>query len=428
MSHNLSSRFKALWVLPPIILGIVILMVMKSGKLPPQQSHAGEAVRVVQTLTIRARDFTPVAQGYGVVQPAEVWKSIAQVSGRIISTHERLKNGEIIARGEILYQIDPVDYELNLAQAKTQLAELDVQLANTEASLKIEQKNLALAEKEFNRLKKLLKKGGVSQSNVDAAERALLSTRLQVQNLQNALSLIPSQKKLQQAKITQAERDLANTRIAAPFNMKVSGLAIEKDQFISKGQLMFKGDSIDRAEINAQVSLSALKNLFLESSSIPHDISSLSSNLSSITGFKPEVILDMGDDESARWKAQFVRFSDTVDPQTRTLGVVVAVDKPLQKVIPGKRPPLSKGMFVEVDIAGKVQPGSIVVPRSALRNGHAYVMNNEQRLEIREVKKAYDQQTQTVIASGLRDGDVLVLTDLIPAVEGMLLKPASNEE
>jgi RND family efflux transporter MFP subunit len=428
MSLNSSSRFKALWVLPPIIVGIVILMVMKSGKLPPQPSNAGEPVRVVQTLTVHRIDFTPIAQGYGVVQPAEVWKAVAQVSGRIIETHPRLNNGEIITRGETLYQVDPVDYELNLAQAKTQLAELDVQLANTEASLKIEQKNLALSKKEFNRLQKLLKKGGVSQSSVDAAERAMLGTRLQVQNLQNSLSLIPSQKKLQQAKITQAERDLANTKIRAPFNMKVSGLAIEKDQFVSKGQLMFSGDAIDRAEIVAQVSLSALKNLFLESSSIPHDITSLSSNLSDITGFKPEVILDMGGDQSARWQAQFVRFSDTVDPQTRTLGVVVAVDKPLQKVIPGKRPPLSKGMFVEVDIAGKIQPGSIVVPRAALRNGHAYVMNSEQRLEIRKVKKAYDQQLQTVISSGLEDGDILVLTDLIPAVEGMLLKPVNAGE
>ena len=428
MSENKPSRLKILWILPPIIIGVIVLNVMKSGKLPPQQNEQGEAVRTVEVMTIRKTDFTPIAQGYGIVQPAEVWKAVAQVSGRITATHPRLKNGEIITRGELLYQVDPVDYELNLAQAKTQLAELDVQLSNTETSLKIEQKNLALAEREFNRLKKLLKKGGVSQSSVDAAERAMLQSSAQVQNLKNALSLIPSQKKLQRAKITQAERDLANTRIAAPFNMKVSGLTIEKDQFVSKGQLLFSGDAIDRVEIVAQVSLSALKNLFRGQPDLPRDITAFSSSLSNITGFKPEVILDMGDNQYARWQAQFLRFSDTVDSQTRTLGVVVAVDKPLQKIIPGKRPPLSKGMFVEVAIAGKPQPDSIVVPRSALRNGHAYIMNDQQRLEIRNVQKAYDQQQQSVIESGLKDGERLVLTDLIPAVAGMLLKPVATEQ
>jgi len=417
-----------IWVLPPIILGIVILMVMKSGKQPPQLSDEGEPVRAVQTMQIHKTDFLPIAQGFGVVQPAQVWKSIAQVSGRIITMHSRLKNGEIIQQGEVLYQVDPVDYELNLAQAKTQLVELDVQLSNTESSLKIEQKNLALAQKEFQRLQKLLKKGGVSQSSVDAAERAMLSSTAQVQNLKNSLSLIPSQKKLQQARITQAERDLENTQIRAPFNLKVSGLAIEADQFVSKGQLLFTGDSIDRVEIIAQVGLSALKNLFIGQPDLPRDISAISSNISAITGFKPTVMLDMGNDQYASWDARFVRFSDTVDTQTRTIGVVVTVENPLQKVIPGRRPPLSKGMFVEVSIAGGIQRGTIAVPRSALRNGMAYLVNKDSRLEIRKVHKLYEQQNQSIIDSGLAEGDILVLTDLIPAVEGMLLKPVTTGE
>ncbi len=428
MTEKTASRLKILWVLPPVLVGIVILLVMKSGKLPPQPSQAGEVAIPVQIMTLEAVDFTPIAQGYGSVQPAEVWKAVAQVSGRIIATHPRLKNGEIITRGEMLYQIDPVDYELSLAQAQTQLAELDTQQANTRASIEIEQKNLALAQKEYRRLSKLLKKGNVSQSSVDSAERSLLQSRAQLQNLQNSLSLIPLQKKQQQAKIVQAQRDLANTRINAPLNMKVSGLAIEQDQFVSKGQLLFSGDAIDEVEITAQVSPSSLKNLFQNRQDLPQDISLLANSLASITGFKPTVKLDMGNDQIASWQARFKRFSDTVDSQTRTLGVVVAVDKPLQQVIPGQRPPLSKGMFVEVSIAGKPQPGRIVVPRYAIRDSHAYVMDNQQRLQIRPLIKAFDQRQQSVIAQGLKVGDKLVLTDLIPAVEGMLLKPVDAGE
>lgn len=419
-----SNRLKMLWILPPIILGIAIFMFMKSGKQTPQLSDVGEPVRIVRTLQIEKTTFIPVTKGYGVVQPAQVWKSVAQVSGRIISMHPRLKDGEIIQQGEVLFQIDPVDYELNLAQAETQLVELDVQLSNARSSLKIEQRNLALATKEHERLQKLVTKGSVSRSSADAAERTMLSSTSQVQNLKNTLSLIPSQRKLQQAKITQAQRDLANSKVTAPFNMRVADLAIEADQFVSKGQQLFSGDSVDRVEIIAQVSMSSLKNLFIDLPDAPRDVQSFANNISSITGFKPTVMLDIGNQKQAEWEAEFLRFSDRVDSQTRTLGMVVAVDHPMQKIIPGQRPPLSKGMFVEVVIAGHEQPDSIVIPRSSLRNGKAYVMDKENRLDIRTVEKFYDQQDKSIIRNGLKEGEQLVLTDLIPAVKGMLLKAA----
>ena len=427
MTDKNASLGKMLWILPPILIGIVVLVMMKSGKNPPQLTQAKEPVRTVRILEIRKTDFVPVAQGYGEVQPAQTWKAIAQVSGRIISVHRRLNNGEIIEQGELLFQIDPVDYELNLAQAETQLAELDVQQTNTQSSLKIEQKNLALAQKEYQRLQQLVKKGSVSQSSADAAERAMLTSSAQVQNLKNSLSLIPSQKKLQQAKITQARRDLANTEISAPFNMRVSGLAIEADQFVSTGQVLFSGDSVDRVEIIAQVAMSSLKNLFAGRPQISTDIQDISSNMSAITGFRPTVKLDMGNQQFATWEARFVRFSDSVDSQTRTMGIVVAVDHPLQKIIPGTRPPLSKGMFVEVSIAGHTQLNSIVVPRSALRNGKVYLLDKQNRLDIRPVSRLYDQQDHSIIEKGLSEGDKLVLTDLVPAVEGMLLRPVSND-
>ncbi len=428
MTLEFSTRRKLFWLLLPILIGIVIFIAFKSGQLPPQPSETGEPARTVRTLQIHKTDFVPIAQGYGVVQPAQVWKAVAEVSGRIIKMHPRLENGELIEQGEPLFQIDPVDYELNLAQAKFQLAELDVQQSNARASLKIEKQNLALARKEYTRLQKLAKKGSVSQSSVDSAERTVLSSNALVQNLHNTLALLPTQKNLQQAKITQAERDLSSAMVIAPFNLRISSMTIEADQYVSKGQHMFSGDSINRVEIIAQVAVSSLKNLFIDRPGIPQDFDLISNNLSSITGFKPTVKLDMGNDQVASWDATFVRFTDSVDPQTRTMGIVVAVENPLQKIIPGKRPPLSKGMFVEVTIAGHTQTDKIVIPRSSLHNGSAYVVDAQNRLDIRQIQKLYDQQDMSIIDQGLNDGEQLVLTDLIPAVQGMLLKPMPQTE
>ncbi len=428
MSETTTSRLRILWILPPIIVGILIFSLLQGSKQGPQESTLGEPVRNVRTMMVTTTDFTPVARGYGVVQPAQVWKSIAQVSGRVVDIHPRLDNGEIIQQGEMLLQIDPVDYELNLAQAESQLSELDVEQSNSVALLEIEQNNLALAEKESKRLQKLVAQGSVSKSDADTAERNMLNSRTQVQNLKNALALLPSKKKLQQAKIRQARRDLDNTVILAPFNMRINDVNAEEFQFVSTGQHLFSGDAIDRVEIVAQVAMSSMKNLFSGQTIISRDISEFSKNLSSLTGFKPEVELDIGNEEKARWDAEFVRFADSVDSETRTLGVVIAVDKPLQKVIPGIRPPLSKDMFVEVAIAGRLQPDRIVVPRSSIRNGKAYVLDADNRLQIRSVSREYDQQDETIITEGLSEGDQLILSDIIPAVAGMLLKPVDAEK
>ena len=427
MNQSSVSAKKWIWILPPIIVGIAIFAFMKSGKQAPQLAATGETARNVRTLIVHKKDFTPIIQGYGEVQPAQIWKAIAQVSGRIISKHKRLHNGELIEKGEVLFQIDPVDYELNLSQAVTQLAELEVQLENAQTSLSIEQRNLDLAEKEYRRLKGLVKSGSVSQSNVDASERTMLNSRAQVQNFKNTISLVPSQKKLQQAKITQAERDLSNSQVRAPFNMRVSALDIEDDQYVSKGQLLFTGDAIDRVEITAQFAPSVLKNLFYGQGDLPLSINEITQNLSSITGFKPIIQLDLGNETPAQWDASFVRFTDGVDTQTRTMGIVVAVDHPLQQIIPGIRPPLSKGMFVSVSIAGKVQPDSIVIPRSAIRNNRVYVMNKENRLEIRPVKIRFHQNENSVINLGLKQDNHLVLSDLIPAIDGMLLNAVNTQ-
>jgi hypothetical protein len=122
---------------------------------------------------------------------------------------------------------------------------------------------------------------------------------------------------------------------------------------MGRSQTLFEGDSVDRVEMDIQVPLSALRRLFLDlptadragAASQPVDPTQLNALLPELAGLDPLVRLDLGN-AVAEWQAEFVRMDDEVDPQTRTMGVVVAVDRPYDQIIPGQRPPLSKGMFV----------------------------------------------------------------------------------
>ncbi len=422
MAKTDSFHWRSLLILPPIAIGIIILIVSISGKQPPEQGEQGEPTRFVRIINTQATDFIPVAEGYGIVQPAQIWAAVSQVSGRVVYMHPLLRNGGMIAAGTELIRIDPADYELALVQAQNELAELNIQGDNAGASLAIEKRNLALTEKELARKKKLAGQGSISKSSADEAERAMLSTRSLVQNLQNTLALLPVQRKLQASRITQAKRDLANTRLSAPFNMRVSGLSVEQHQFAPAGQTLFSGESTDRIEVTAQIAMESLKTLFIGQPKFPADTATLNLNLAEIAGFKPTIKLDLGGPQPAQWDAEFVRIAESVDLQTQTMGIIVAVDNPLQKIIPGIRPPLSRGMFVQVAIAGHPQQDRIVIPRSVIRNDQVYLVDVENRLQTRAIKRLYNQQQFAIVDDSLKPGEKIVVSDLTPAVDGMLLK------
>ena len=123
----------------------------------------------------------------------------------------------------------------------------------------------------------------------------------------------------------------------------------------------------------------------------------------------------------ATWEARVLRISDSIDATRQTLGLVVGVDDPYEKIIPGKRPPLIKGMYTAVDIFAPAYP-AMVVPRKAVHQGRVYIANSENRLEIRSVEVQLIQGDLVVISSGIDQGEKVIITDLIPVIEGMPLQ------
>ena len=50
MNETKQSRWRLLWVVPPMVVGVLVLVFMSSGKMPPPQAEIGEpsqSVRVV---------------------------------------------------------------------------------------------------------------------------------------------------------------------------------------------------------------------------------------------------------------------------------------------------------------------------------------------------------------------------------------------
>ncbi|MCK4712704.1 MAG: hypothetical protein KAT26_07480, partial [Marinosulfonomonas sp.] len=86
----------------------------------------------------------------------------------------------------------------------------------------------------------------------------------------------------------------------------------------------------------------------------------------------------------------------------------------------GRRPPLTKGMFVEVTLDANPVEG-IIIPRSALRGGQIMLVDGDGRLKLLPVTPHLVQGDIALITEGVSDGAQIVVSVPVPMVEGMLL-------
>jgi multidrug efflux system membrane fusion protein len=433
---------KSLLILP-VAAGIFIFVFMKTCAPGPQAEPIIETETKVRAINVVEYDLIPKAVGYGTVEPAVQWQSLSKVQGDVVWSHPRLKVGEVIFEPTTVLRIDSTEYELiirqleaELAQKKSQLAELETSANNTNLLLVIEKENLALSEKELQRKKILYEKGNLSASEFEREQRAVSNQRVKVQQLENSLNIFPNQKatalaqiEVTKAKLEQAKNDLGDTTIELPFPARINEAPIEKGEYVSYGTLMIEAYAIDSVELMTEVPVASFRKMFsnqsfdMEEALKGKDQSEVFASL----GFTAKVQLDVGS-EQITWDATVERIRGLIHPKTRTLGVVVAVADPFHRLNPGTRPPLVPGMFCKVTLFGPAHADSVVIPRNAWHNGTVYVADSESRLRRNKAVLEYYQEDLAILSGGISAGDRVIVSDLVPAIDGMKLIVEDDEE
>jgi RND family efflux transporter MFP subunit len=420
-------------------LGAALLTWQIRADRGPEAPVASERSVPVEVVTAAPRTLTPRAVGYGTVEPARTWRATAEVAGRIVERNDRLERGRLLPAGTLLARIERSDFELAASRARAEIRRLEAQIEQFEVrrenlarSLEIEERAVRLAEADLERQRTLLRRGNTSEAAVDQAETQLLIRREQLQNVRSSraeigpeIAVREAEVEIRRAELREAELDLERTEIYLPFDARVAEVAVEEGEYVSPGTVLANFDTIERAEVDAQFALAQLRPLIPDDLSIDTlDIRTLA-ELPERLGFASEVRLQEGDLDIV-WEARFARPSDRVDAQTRTLGLIVVVDDPYSMARPGRRPPLTKGMFVEVVVSGRPLADRLVVPLSAVRRRDRgpvlYLAGTDDRLEIRPIELGPVIGEQAVVAAGLQAGERVVVSDVQPAVAGMRLE------
>jgi len=428
---------KKLLFVPAVAIGVITLVVAIKLRPDVPVKPAGERARLVETVSLQRQSIAPQAIGYGKITPKVEWKAIAEVTGKIVYRHPKLEKGQILEAGTEILRIDPLDYELKLVQAQadlnsaqTSLAKLNQEQRNLEQTLKIERNRLVIANKELERKQNLRAKGLNSQSDVDQQEQSALSQRKLVLDIENQIGLMPDEKRLAQAlvkvnlsKVDEAYRALEKTVITLPNDLRIAQVDIEQYQVVNQQQTMVTAHGMDVMEVEAQLSIHDMRTLAASMGKVSRNISGIPQP--DMTFIDARIEFSSGN-MKASWPAKVSRISETVDPNQATVGVILEIQQDYRQLDPSSQPPLVNGMFVRAFIEGQPNP-SWVIPERALHGDKIYLMDEDNKLIIQSVSVLYRRDNQVVIDGDLEQGQKLILNDLLPAINGMLLKEADTD-
>ena len=432
---NLIQKPFILFVIAALGVGVAVLMI----KTKPSLEHAGKEMprKKVEVINLQIIPFRASVTAYGNVVPSILLKGMAEVSGKASYVHPQLKQGNSLPAGTTVVRIDPEDYQVTLKQTQADLAanrsslkQLEEEDKSTKHSLQLAKQNLKVGEQELARIQSVLDKGLVARSALDDEEQKVLQLKQQVEELQGKLNTFESRRNSVLAQIERAQQQvkgqqttLDRTEIKLPFDARIGEVSIEKGEFINIGSQLFEALDVKGVEITAQLPILHMRALVSHMQSRTLD-SNPSQNMQAVIAslnLSAKVRL-IGSLQSAHWDARVLRLSEAIDPTRRTLGIVVGVDNPYEKMIPGERPPLLKGMYTAVDFLGPERP-AMVIPRIAIHQGRVYIADKNNKLVIKPVKIQFQQGNLAVISNGIEEGDQLIINDLIPVIEGMPLEP-----
>ncbi len=377
-----STRVKKV-VLPLTVLVITAGILYGLSYFKPEvkkRAQRPEPALQVETITAVSGDYQTIFPSRGLINPQIESTLAAEVSGTVVAVSEHFRKGARFQQGDWLITIDPRDYqvEVKLAQANLNQA----QLAQEEEQARADQ-----ALRDWKRL------AGSLPNASEPPDLVLRKPQLAAAEAE----LVSAQAQLEKAKL-----DLERTQLRAPFDGFVLAQSADLGHYLSPGNAVAE---LAGSVLEVSLPISASWRSMLDWGAFQDQNADAS-----------QVLLSTEQrSQSLMWSARIVRYSGTVDGQSRQIQLIAEVT-PNQKQT--TQWPLLPGDFVTANIEGKVLSNVITLPRQALVDGGYVWKVVEQRLQKQAVGVIWRDENVVVIRDGIQVGEEINTTPLGNVITG----------
>jgi len=386
---NMKRILLSILVLVAGAAGMKLMINAKKEQTKRPAQHQGALVETVDLFSVEQQIEI---KANGTVQARKMVELVPQVGGQVIDIAETFLAGAFFMEDDLLFKIDPTDYELALERARAREVSARFEMAKMEGQARV-------AQQEWSRM----------HPDGEQPENPLVLYGPQLESAKSALASAV-------AEVKQAELNLERTQVRAPFNCIVKSERVERGQLVLAGQSVASLRGTDRAELIIPVTYSDLSWL-----KVPRR-----------GGSGSKALVKLGFNGHTRvWEGFIERSLGEVDPQGRMIRLVVTVPDPYgleQQDAPAELF-LAEGLFVDVTLIGKSIENAFEIPTAALREGEfVWIFDPAMKLNIRRVELIRNQGESVWVKGDIRSGEKLILTYVPGAVDGMPLREKQGGE
>ena len=383
MNADLHSIHRSPWpAIPRLLVSAIAAALLLAGCeekntfVPPPPPKVTVATPTRQTVT----DYLALT---GNSQAINTVKLVARVEGYLDGLH--FQDGADVRKGDLLFTIQPDQYQAQLAQAK--------------ANVQAQQAALFNAETEFTRYSRLFEQKAAAATDVDNWRYQRNSSRAALANAQ--------------AQVELANLNISYTKVAAPFNGRMGRRLVDVGNVVGAG-----GQETTLAEINQidpiyvyftinEMDLLRIRERQQQAGEGDYRTRPVPvlAGLANETGYPHEGRIDFA--------------AISVDPSTGTLLLRAIFSNPDRVILPG--------LFVRLRLPVGRDRDAVLVPEIALGldqiGRYVLVVNDKNVVERRGVKIGQAFGEMRVIAEGLNGDERVVVNGLLRAIPGREVNP-----
>jgi multidrug efflux system membrane fusion protein len=385
-----TSRTKSRWWFWLLVIGIVALAVWyyrggrgtqaqdpalaAAGKGRPSGGSGGLAVPVV-VATAQRGDLPVYFNGIGTVTAFNTVTVRSRVDGQLINV--AFKEGQFVHQGDLLAEIDPRPFQVQLEQAEGQLAKDQAQRKDAEAN--------------FERYKLLYQEGVIPKQQLDTQEA-------QVGQFDGAI-------RSDQSQINNAKLQLTYSRVAAPISGHI-GL-----------RLVDAGNIVHATDTNGLLVITQLQPISVIFSLPQDQLPQVNAKLRS--GVQLAVEAYDRDDTVKIAIGKLVTIDNQIDTTTGTYKLKSIFNNDDNSLFPNQ--------FVNVHLLVDTKHNLTVVPAAAIQRGpqgtYVYAAKSDNTVTIQAVTIAQTTGNNVGLSAGLSAGDVVVIDGQDKLQEGSKIIP-----
>lgn len=275
--------------------------------------------------------------------------------------------GDEVKPGQLLYQIETVQYQAQLDQAKANLAAARAQELN--------------AQLQYNRAAELVKRQNISQATVDQDKANLDAAKANVMQTEAAATL--------------AQVNLGYTAITAPIDGRIGRTAFDQGNLVNPSSgVLATIVSQDPTYVLFPVSIRQVEEARAASR---QEGTQLTKQI--------EILVRLPDGQEYPHPGVWNYTDPQVDRQTDTVTVRGTLPNPDRQLVDGQ--------FVTVLVRERAEQPRLIIPQAAIQvdqaGSYVLVVGADHKAEIRRVKTGPEQQTDVVIDSGLKEGEEVIV-------------------